>query len=137
MATAARCHGWAAAGRRSALHGGGLSISLAGPHGQIVGGAVVDPLITATTIVVVATAFTSRKFQRLPVEDDDAPASAFSSGADADEHRGLKVALQCRGRRSGRRGGWGKASAAATEAVGMEEPERHRAKDEVGRRLEG
>ncbi|BAS88673.1 Os04g0342400 [Oryza sativa Japonica Group] len=69
------------------------------------------------------------------MEDDDAPASVFGSGADGDEHRGLKVALQCRGRRSGRQGGWGKAGAAAIKAVGVEEPEQRRAKEEVGRRF--
>uniref|UniRef100_I1PK94 Uncharacterized protein n=1 Tax=Oryza glaberrima TaxID=4538 RepID=I1PK94_ORYGL len=51
-------------------------------------------------------------------------------GADGDEHRGLKVALQCRGRRSGRQGGWGKAGAAVIKAVGVEEPEQRRAKEE-------
>ncbi|XP_040382602.1 AT-hook motif nuclear-localized protein 17-like [Oryza brachyantha] len=68
---------------------GGLSISLAGPHGQIVGGAVAGPLVAATTVVVVAAAFTSPTFHRLPAEDDDAPApaSVSGSGADADEHR--------------------------------------------------
>lgn len=42
-----------------------------------------------------------------------------------------------RGRRPGRRGGWGKAGAAATEAVGVEEPEQRRAKVEGGCWLEG
>uniref|UniRef100_A0A0E0G5D2 Uncharacterized protein n=1 Tax=Oryza nivara TaxID=4536 RepID=A0A0E0G5D2_ORYNI len=84
-----------------------------------------------------AVAFTSPMFHRLPAEDNDAPASVSSSSADADEHRGLKVALRHRGRRSGRQGGWGKASAAVMEAVRLEEPERRRAKEEVGRRLEG
>uniref|UniRef100_A0A0E0LVZ2 AT-hook motif nuclear-localized protein n=1 Tax=Oryza punctata TaxID=4537 RepID=A0A0E0LVZ2_ORYPU len=78
----------AAAAPRAAL--GGLSISLAGPHGQIVGGAVAGPLIAATTVVIVAAAFTSPTFHRLPAEDDDAPASVSSSGADPDEHRGRR-----------------------------------------------
>uniref|UniRef100_A0A0E0CJK5 DUF834 domain-containing protein n=1 Tax=Oryza meridionalis TaxID=40149 RepID=A0A0E0CJK5_9ORYZ len=47
------------------------------------------------------------------------------------------VALRYRGRRSRRQGGWGKAGAVAMEAVRVEESERRRAKEEVGRRLEG
>uniref|UniRef100_A0A0E0ET05 PPC domain-containing protein n=1 Tax=Oryza meridionalis TaxID=40149 RepID=A0A0E0ET05_9ORYZ len=78
----------AAAAPRAAL--GGLSISLAGPHGQIVGGAVAGPLVAATTVVVVAAAFASPTFHRLPAEDDDAPAPVSGSGADADEHRGRR-----------------------------------------------
>ncbi|EEC83748.1 hypothetical protein OsI_29612 [Oryza sativa Indica Group] len=78
----------AAAAPRAAL--GGLSISLAGPHGQIVGGAVAGPLVAATTVVVVAAAFASPTFHRLPAEYDDAPAPVSGSGADADEHRGRR-----------------------------------------------
>ncbi|PUZ51898.1 hypothetical protein GQ55_6G228000 [Panicum hallii var. hallii] len=63
-----------------------LSVSLAGPHGQIVGGAVAGPLVAATTVVVLAAAFTDLTFHRLPLEDD---ASVSASGsAEADEHRG-------------------------------------------------
>ncbi|KAF0906388.1 hypothetical protein E2562_009742 [Oryza meyeriana var. granulata] len=72
---------------------GGLSISLAGPHGQIVGGAVAGPLVAATTVVVVAAAFTCPTFHRLPAEDD-APASVSGSGAEADEHRGRQTEPQ-------------------------------------------
>uniref|UniRef100_A0A0D9X8Y1 PPC domain-containing protein n=1 Tax=Leersia perrieri TaxID=77586 RepID=A0A0D9X8Y1_9ORYZ len=86
----------AAAPALGALAGGdgGLSISLAGPHGQIVGGAVAGPLVAATTVVVVAAAFTAPTFHRLPAgdddDDDDAPPASVSGsggGADADEHR--------------------------------------------------
>ncbi|KAL5231320.1 hypothetical protein ABZP36_030096 [Zizania latifolia] len=72
---------------------GGLSISLAGPHGQIVGGAVVGPLVAASTVVVVAATFTSPTFHRLPAEDD-ASASVSGSGAEADEHRGRQTEPQ-------------------------------------------
>ncbi|XP_062196225.1 AT-hook motif nuclear-localized protein 17-like [Phragmites australis] len=65
-----------------------LSISLAGPHGQIVGGAVAGPLIAATTVMVLAAAFTDLTFQRLPLEDD-ASVSVSGSG-EGDEHRGHK-----------------------------------------------
>ncbi|CAD6245531.1 unnamed protein product [Miscanthus lutarioriparius] len=64
-----------------------LSISLAGPHGQIVGGAVVGPLVAATTVVVLAAAFTDLTFHRLPVEEDASAASVSGSGAETDEHR--------------------------------------------------
>ncbi|KAJ1268886.1 hypothetical protein BS78_07G167200 [Paspalum vaginatum] len=64
-----------------------LSVSLAGPHGQIVGGAVVGPLVAATAVVVLAAAFTDLTFHRLPIVDDGAPASVSGSG-EADEHRG-------------------------------------------------
>lgn len=63
-----------------------LSISLAGPHGQIVGGAVVGPLVAATTVVVLAAAFTDLNFHRLPLEDDASAASVSGSG-EAGEHR--------------------------------------------------
>lgn len=62
-----------------------LSVSLAGPHGQVVGGAVVGPLVAATAVVVLAAAFTDLTFHRLPLEDD-APASV-SGTAGADERR--------------------------------------------------
>lgn len=64
-----------------------LSVSLAGPRGQIIGGAVAGPLIAASTVVVMAAAFTDLTFQRLPLEDD-AAASVSGSGDAADEHRG-------------------------------------------------
>ncbi|KAG2635521.1 AT-hook motif nuclear-localized protein 17-like [Panicum virgatum] len=69
-----------------------LSISLAGPHGQIVGGAVAGPLYAATTVVVVAAAFSNPTFHRLPADDDASVSVSVSlspcSGDPADEHRG-------------------------------------------------
>ncbi|OEL22942.1 AT-hook motif nuclear-localized protein 17 [Dichanthelium oligosanthes] len=69
-----------------------LSISLAGPHGQIVGGAVAGPLYAASTVVVVAAAFTNPTFHRLPLDDDASVSVSVSlspgSGDPADEHRG-------------------------------------------------
>ncbi|KAG0544046.1 hypothetical protein BDA96_02G241400 [Sorghum bicolor] len=71
-----------------------LSISLAGPHGQVVGGAVVGPLYAASAVVLVAAAFTNPTFHRLPLPPDDDAAVSVSvslsagSGGDhaADEH---------------------------------------------------
>ncbi|KAJ1290005.1 hypothetical protein BS78_02G208800 [Paspalum vaginatum] len=68
-----------------------VSISLAGPHGQIVGGAVAGPLYAASTVVLVAAAFTNPTFHRLPADDDAAVSVSVSlsagSGDAADEHR--------------------------------------------------
>ncbi|KAF0913277.1 hypothetical protein E2562_021929 [Oryza meyeriana var. granulata] len=75
---------------QAAVAAAGLSISLAGPHGQIVGGSVAGPLYAATTVVVVAAAFTNPTFHRLPA-DDDASVSvsvSLSGSGDGDEHRG-------------------------------------------------
>ncbi|RCV31528.1 hypothetical protein SETIT_6G185100v2 [Setaria italica] len=63
-----------------------LSVSLAGPHGQIVGGTVAGPLVAATTVVILAAAFTDLTFHRLPLEDD--ASVSVSGSAEADEHRG-------------------------------------------------
>ncbi|KAG2643917.1 AT-hook motif nuclear-localized protein 17-like [Panicum virgatum] len=69
-----------------------LSISLAGPHGQIVGGAVAGPLYAATTVVVAAAAFSNPTFHRLPADDDASVSVSVSlspcSGDPADERRG-------------------------------------------------
>lgn len=48
----------------------GFKISLAGPHGQVIGGLVVGPLISAGTIYLIAATFSSPSFQKLPLEDD-------------------------------------------------------------------
>nr|XP_009392027.2 PREDICTED: AT-hook motif nuclear-localized protein 17-like [Musa acuminata subsp. malaccensis] len=49
---------------------GQMSISLAGPQGQVMGGLVVGPLLAAETVVIVAAAFLNPTFHRLPAEDD-------------------------------------------------------------------
>uniref|UniRef100_A0ACD6AHY5 Uncharacterized protein n=1 Tax=Avena sativa TaxID=4498 RepID=A0ACD6AHY5_AVESA len=69
---------------------GGLTVSLAGPHGQILGGAVAGPLVAATTVVLVAATFTDPTFHRLSADDVDAPASVSGSG-EADKHHGLQL----------------------------------------------
>jgi hypothetical protein len=55
---------------QAALAAAGVSISLAGPHGQIIGGTVAGPLYAATTVVVVAATFTNPTFHRLPADDE-------------------------------------------------------------------
>ncbi|XP_008774997.2 AT-hook motif nuclear-localized protein 28-like [Phoenix dactylifera] len=57
-----------------------VSISLAGPQGQIVGGTVAGPLVAAGTVVVVAAAFSNPTFHRLPVEDDVSVSVSVTGG---------------------------------------------------------
>ncbi|KAM0867050.1 hypothetical protein ACQ4PT_042248 [Festuca glaucescens] len=72
---------------------GGLSVALAGPHGQVLGGAVAGPLLAATTVMVVAATFTNPTFHRLSADEVDA--SAFVSGSgEADKHHGLQLEPQ-------------------------------------------
>ncbi|CAL9102599.1 unnamed protein product [Musa textilis] len=69
-----------------------LSISLAGPQAQIVGGMVAGPLVAAGTVVVVAAAFSNPTFHRLPVEDDVSASVSITGGGgggdmeDQDQH---------------------------------------------------
>ncbi|KAK6130671.1 hypothetical protein DH2020_035573 [Rehmannia glutinosa] len=56
---------------------GSFTISLAGPQGQVVGGLVVGPLISAGTIYLIAATFNSPSFERLQqaAEHDEAAAA--------------------------------------------------------------
>ncbi|CAL9060125.1 AT-hook motif nuclear-localized protein 28-like [Musa acuminata AAA Group] len=70
-----------------------LSISLAGPQAQIVGGTVAGPLVAAGTVVVVAAAFSNPTFHRLPAEDDVSASVSITGGGggggdmeDQDQH---------------------------------------------------
>ncbi|KAI3751786.1 hypothetical protein L2E82_22877 [Cichorium intybus] len=49
----------------------GFTISLAGPQGQIVGGAVSGALMSAGTVYIIAASFNNPLFHRLPSEEDD------------------------------------------------------------------
>ncbi|KAK9136112.1 hypothetical protein Syun_015442 [Stephania yunnanensis] len=49
----------------------GFAVSLAGPQGQIFGGAVAGPLVAASTVFVVATTFSSPSYHRLPAEEEE------------------------------------------------------------------
>ncbi|XAR62083.1 hypothetical protein NMG60_11016694 [Bertholletia excelsa] len=57
----------------------GFTISLAGPQGQIVGGAVAGPLLAAGTVYVVAASFNNPTFHRLPLEEDNVRSSGGES----------------------------------------------------------
>lgn len=48
----------------------GFTISLAGPQGQVVGGAVAGGLLAAGTVYVVATSFNNPSYHRLPLEEE-------------------------------------------------------------------
>ncbi|XP_057533268.1 AT-hook motif nuclear-localized protein 28 [Amaranthus tricolor] len=53
------------------FHGGGFTISLAGPQGQIVGGKVVGGLICSGTVYVIAASFNNPTYCRLPLHEQD------------------------------------------------------------------
>jgi hypothetical protein len=116
----------AAVAPQAAAAASGLSISLAGPHGQIVGGAVVGPLYAATSVVVVAAAFTNPTFHRLPADDDPSVSVSvsLSGSADAaDEHRGHQHQPEPQGQQHHlRRQPPHLAAAAATSAAQPVEP---------------
>ncbi|KAL6498786.1 AT-hook motif nuclear-localized protein 22 [Orobanche gracilis] len=61
-----------------------LSIYLAGSQGQVVGGAVVGPLVASGPVVIMAASFGNAAYERLPLEDEEAPpppvAAAVSGG---------------------------------------------------------
>ncbi|PHT28772.1 AT-hook motif nuclear-localized protein 17 [Capsicum baccatum] len=48
----------------------GFTISLAGPQGQVVGGGVIGPLVTAGTVYLIAATFNGPSYHRLPVEEE-------------------------------------------------------------------
>ncbi|PIN26031.1 hypothetical protein CDL12_01228 [Handroanthus impetiginosus] len=75
------------------LPGGGMAtgngpfcISLAGPQGQVVGGIVVGPLLSAGTVYLIAATFNSPSFERLQqAPDEDEAVERGGSGHDQRE----------------------------------------------------
>ncbi|KAK6141006.1 hypothetical protein DH2020_025244 [Rehmannia glutinosa] len=57
----------------------GLTIYLAGSQGQVVGGAVVGPLLASGPVVIMAASFGNAAYERLPLEEEEA-AAAVSGG---------------------------------------------------------
>ncbi|KAL3508964.1 hypothetical protein ACH5RR_028365 [Cinchona calisaya] len=57
----------------------GLTIYLAGPQGQVVGGGVVGALIASGPVVIMAATFMNATFDRLPLDDDEVVAAAAQS----------------------------------------------------------
>ncbi|KAJ4981339.1 hypothetical protein NE237_032176 [Protea cynaroides] len=56
----------------------GLTIYLAGPQGQVVGGGVVGSLISSGSVVIMAASFMNATFDRLPLDDDEVSAAAHN-----------------------------------------------------------
>ncbi|GLJ40197.1 hypothetical protein SUGI_0824540 [Cryptomeria japonica] len=50
---------------------GGLTISLAGTQGQVVGGSVMGPLIASGAVIIIAASFINPSYHRLPLEDEE------------------------------------------------------------------
>ncbi|CAI9266843.1 unnamed protein product [Lactuca saligna] len=63
----------------------GLDIYLAGPQGQVVGGAIIGPLIASGPVIIMAATFMNAIFDRLPIEKDEPP-SAISPIAACNQH---------------------------------------------------
>ncbi|KAI5662068.1 hypothetical protein M9H77_21391 [Catharanthus roseus] len=57
----------------------GLTIYLAGPQGQVVGGGVVGALIASGPVVIMAATFMNATFDRLPLDDDEVVAAAANA----------------------------------------------------------
>lgn len=49
----------------------GLTVYLAGGHGQVVGGCVVGSLVAAGPVMIIAATFANATYERLPLEDDE------------------------------------------------------------------
>lgn len=65
----------------------GFTISLAGPQGQVVGGAVVGPLYSAGTVFLIAATFNNPMFHKLPLEDDQRNSGSPGSGGNEVSHQ--------------------------------------------------
>ncbi|MQM02260.1 hypothetical protein Taro_035025 [Colocasia esculenta] len=61
----------------------GMSVYLAGGQGQVVGGAVVGPLVASGPVMVIAATFTNATYERLPIEEDPPSASAGGGSSEA------------------------------------------------------
>lgn len=48
-----------------------LTVYLAGGQGQVIGGAVVGPLVAAGPVMVIAATFSNAQFERLPLDEQD------------------------------------------------------------------
>lgn len=64
----------------------GFTISLAGAQGQVVGGPVIGPLLSAGPVYLIAASFNNPFYHKFPAEDDDggeSPQTVVSSGRDS------------------------------------------------------
>lgn len=60
---------------------GGLSIFLSGGQGQVVGGSVVGPLVASGPVVLMAASFANAVFERLPLDEEEAPVHVPSTAS--------------------------------------------------------
>ncbi|KAM3200005.1 AT-hook motif nuclear-localized protein 28 [Capsicum annuum] len=61
----------------------GFSISLAGPQGQVVGGPVIRPLLSAGPVYLIAASFNNSFYHKFSVEDDEGSQSAVAGDGDS------------------------------------------------------
>ncbi|EPS71487.1 hypothetical protein M569_03276, partial [Genlisea aurea] len=54
----------------TAVDASGLTALIAGPRGELAGGAVRGPMVADGPVMVIASTFTNATFERLPLEDD-------------------------------------------------------------------
>lgn len=59
-----------------------ITISLAGPQGQIFGGAVAGPLLAASTVFVIAASFNHPSYHRLPQVEEEGLNNSVSGGTE-------------------------------------------------------
>ncbi|XAR63154.1 hypothetical protein NMG60_11022993 [Bertholletia excelsa] len=58
----------------------GLTVYLAGAQGQVVGGAVMGPLVAAGPVVIMAATFGNAAYERLPLEEEEQPPETAAEG---------------------------------------------------------
>jgi predicted DNA-binding protein with PD1-like motif len=69
----------------------GLTVSLAGTAGQVLGGSVVGTLLAAGPVLVIAASFLGATYERLPLDDDD---QGLTIGGGAGSSSQAPLALQ-------------------------------------------
>ncbi|KAL1212270.1 AT-hook motif nuclear-localized protein 17 [Cardamine amara subsp. amara] len=57
-----------------------FTVSLAGPQGQIIGGFVAGPLISAGTVYAIAASFNNPSYHRLPAEEEQRHSTSVGTG---------------------------------------------------------
>nr|GME00346.1 AT-hook motif nuclear-localized protein 17 [Ipomoea batatas] len=87
--------------------GSAFTISLAGPQGQVVGGAVVGPLLSAGTVYLISATFNNPSYYRFPTEDETRNSGGGGSGGSEGRHPSPQTAVS----------GGGEGSAAAPEPL--------------------
>ena len=89
---------------------GGLSIFLSGGQGQVVGGAVVGPLMASGPVVLMAASFANAVFERLPLDEEGEPPQAAA---------GVQVQQSAASQSSGVTGGSGQVGEGGVSFFGM------------------